>query len=39
MNENNVHAKNERLSITTKIYIIFRQVCHVDVGERLKTLV
>jgi hypothetical protein len=39
MNKDYVHAKNERLSIATKIYIIFRQVCHVDVGEKLKTLV
>jgi len=39
MNKDYVHAKNERLSIATNIYINFRQVCHVDVGERLKALV
>ncbi len=33
MNKDYVHAKNKRLSITTKIYIMFRQVYHVDVGE------
>jgi hypothetical protein len=39
MNKDYVHAKNEILSIATNIYIIFKQVCHVHVGERLKTLV
>jgi hypothetical protein len=40
MNKDYVHAKNERLSIATKIYIILgKLICNVDVGERFKKLV
>jgi hypothetical protein len=33
------HAKNGRLYATTKKDVIFKQVCHVVVGERNKKLV